>query len=94
MLRKQFKALANPARVEILDLLSDSKSENSKSERPKELSVQKIVESVALSPSTISHHLNVLKEADLVTSRKDKQWIYYSLNKATIATIKDFFDRF
>ncbi|WP_286976552.1 metalloregulator ArsR/SmtB family transcription factor [Candidatus Aquicultor secundus] len=90
ILKNYFKALANPARLEILSLLSNSEKDggNDVSNGHGELSVCKIIESIPLSPSTISHHLNVLKEADLVKSRKDKQWIYYSLNRETINKIR------
>lgn len=92
MYRKQFKALANPARIKILTLLGDLKDENSSNDasNSKELSVNKIVETLPLSPSTISHHLNVLKSASLVKTRKEKQWIYYSINRETINKIQDF----
>lgn len=91
MLKNHFKALSNSARLEILSLLSRSEKsgKNGASNGHGELSVAKIIENISLSPSTISHHLNVLKEADLVKARKDKQWIYYSLNRETIDKIKD-----
>lgn len=94
MYSKQFKALANPARVKILILLGELKNENSSNNagNPEELSVNKIVETLPLSPSTISHHLNVLKSADLVKTRKEKQWIYYSVNRETINEIQNFLD--
>lgn len=92
VLKKRFKALANPARIEILALLSsvDNGGIQNNGGKQGEVSVFQIVEKIPLSPSTISHHLSVLKEADVVNSRKDKQWIYYSLNRNTIDTIKDF----
>ncbi len=91
MLKNHFKALANPARLEILSLLSNAEKDGEIDvpDGQGELSVCKIIESISLSPSTISHHLNVLKEADLVKSRKDKQWIYYSLNRETVNKIRD-----
>lgn len=94
MYRKQFKALANPARIKILTLLGDLKNGNPSSgdDKAMELSVNKIVETLPLSPSTISHHLNVLKSADLVKTRKQKQWIYYSLNREMINQIQGFLD--
>ena len=39
--------------------------------------VCKITDFIELAPSTISKHLSVLKQAGLVTSRKDGKWIYY-----------------
>jgi len=94
-LKKQFKALANPARIEILNLLSDSlnggKKDNGNGN--KELNVRIIVDNLPLSPSTISHHLNILKKADIVRSRKDKQWVYYSINRETLEKMQDFLSK-
>ncbi len=92
MLKDSFKALANPTRIDILTLLSEAGKSGVKSntDRQGELSVCKIVDSISLSPSTISHHLNILKKSGLVKARKDKQWIYYSINRNTIDKIKDY----
>ncbi len=92
MLKDSFKALANPTRIDILTLLSEAGKNGAKGNSGKqgELGVCKIVGSVPLSPSTISHHLNILKKAGLVKARKDRQWIYYSLDRDTIDKIKDY----
>ncbi len=92
MLKDSFKALANPTRIDILTLLSEAGKNGVKGNSGKqgELGVCKIVGSVPLSPSTISHHLNILKKAGLVKARKDRQWIYYSLDRDTIDKIKDY----
>ena len=86
-MREQFKALANPARIEILNLLSDSRNGGVGGG---EISVHTIVESLPLSPSTISHHLNVLKKAGIINSRRDKQWIYYSINRESLESMREF----
>jgi ArsR family transcriptional regulator len=92
MLKDNFKALANPARIDILVLLSKSgqTGKGKGSSKSGELSVFEIVEKIPLSPSTISHHLNTLKKAKLVNARKDKQWIYYSLNRQTLNEVLEF----
>lgn len=44
-----------------------------------ELCVCRIVEVLALAPSTVSKHLSLLSEADLVDMRKEGRWAYYRL---------------
>jgi DNA-binding transcriptional ArsR family regulator len=47
--------------------------------RSGELCVCQITEVVGLAPSTVSAHLKELKQAGLVTERKDGRWVYFSL---------------
>jgi len=49
------------------------------------LSVNEIVEKVGYSQPTISHHLAILRDADLVTVREDGKQTFYSLNQENIA---------
>lgn len=62
------KALASPARLELLDLLAQG-------ERP----VEQLAREAALSVANASAHLQVLHRAHLVSSRKDGLRVYYSL---------------
>ncbi len=62
------KALADGQRVRILMMLE-----------PGELCVCQIVEVLGLAPSTVSKHLSILAEADLVVLRKTGRWAYYRL---------------
>lgn len=64
-----FKALADPVRREILTCLKQG-----------EKSAGDISDQFELSKATISHHLSILKKADLVYERKEKNFIYYGLN--------------
>jgi DNA-binding transcriptional ArsR family regulator len=64
------KAVADPTRVRILKLLE-----------PGELCVCQIIAVLALSPSTVSKHLFLLKSAGLVNDRKEKKWVHYSLDR-------------
>jgi ArsR family transcriptional regulator, arsenate/arsenite/antimonite-responsive transcriptional repressor len=64
-----FKALNDSTRREILEML-----------REKDLSAGEIAERFAISKPSISHHLDLLKQARLVSSVKEGQFIYYSLN--------------
>ncbi len=64
-----FKALNDQTRRRILELLKD-----------KDLNAGEIADEFNISKPSISHHLDILKRADLVTSEKKGQFIVYSLN--------------
>lgn len=71
-----FKALSHPVRREILDLLKMGK-----------MSAGEIADQFELTGATISHHLNVLKQADLVVETREKNFIYYELNTSVLEDI-------
>lgn len=50
------------------------------------LSVTEIVEQTNVSQPTVSHHLSVLREADLVDVRHEGKQIFYTLNQDKVAT--------
>ena len=64
------KALADENRVRALMML-----------RHGELCVCQIIEVLKLAPSTVSKHMSVLRQAGLVTGRKEGRWMYYSLSQ-------------
>ncbi|MDD3270101.1 MAG: autorepressor SdpR family transcription factor [Syntrophomonadaceae bacterium] len=64
-----FKALADGTRREILRML-----------QKEDLSAGEIAAQFSMSKPSISHHLNILKQADLVQDLRKGQNIYYSLN--------------
>jgi DNA-binding transcriptional ArsR family regulator len=64
-----FKALNDPTRREILELL-----------RKKDMTAGEIADQFNISKPSISHHLDLLKQASLVVAVKEGQFIYYSLN--------------
>ena len=68
-----FKALADPTRREILRLL-----------RRGEMTAGDLAERFDMTKPTMSHHFGVLKEADLLTSRRDGQQIWYGLNTTVV----------
>lgn len=49
------------------------------------LSVTEIVEKLDVSQPTVSHHLAILREADLVTVREEGKQTFYSLNQENVA---------
>ena len=67
-LAKLLKALSNPFRLEIIEMLSQG-----------EKSVEGIVQTTSLTFANASQHLQVLKNNNIVKSRKEKQYVYYSL---------------
>ncbi len=71
-----FKALNDPTRRQILQLLQE-----------KDLTAGEIVEKFKISGPSISHHLDLLKQAKLVNAEKDGQFIYYSLNTTVVDEI-------
>ena len=64
-----FKALSDPVRRDILELLKKGP-----------LSAGEIGEHFDMTGATISYHLKILKQADLVFESREKNFIYYSLN--------------
>jgi len=89
-----FKALASKHRRDILRMLSDAARAGEKTCcAPEEICACKVSEQIGLSASTISHHISVLRDADLIFERKDGLWSYYSLNHATLKSVTDFLDK-
>ena len=68
-----FKALNDPTRREILEML-----------KPRDLTAGEIAQHFKISKPSISHHLELLRNADLVSASKKGQFIYYSLNTSVI----------
>ncbi len=64
-----FKALSDPVRRNILEILKESA-----------MTAGEISERVGMSPAALSYHLNQLKKADLVIEYKMKNFVYYELN--------------
>ena len=83
-LTKVFKALSDGTRQEILRLLENHQR-----------TVGEIVGNFNLSQPTISRHLSVLKEADLVIDQRQGQNVIYRLNdEALSSSMRDFFGQF
>ncbi len=70
---KIFKALADKTRQDILELLGEE-----------EMNVSDICSEFNTSQPTISHHLNILKNCDLVDYRKDGKNIYYYVRQEVV----------
>ena len=74
--QETFKALSDPTRREIITLLKDGK-----------MSAGEIVSHFSMTNATISHHLSVLKQADLISDERIGKHIYYELNTSVIDEI-------
>jgi DNA-binding transcriptional ArsR family regulator len=74
-----FKALADPTRREILRLLARG-----------EMSAGDLALQFDMTKPSVSHHFSVLKDAGLVTSRREGQQIFYSLNTTVMQDLLTF----
>lgn len=78
-----FKALNDSTRRKILELLKD-----------RDLTAGEIAEHFQISKPSISHHLDLLKQAELVISEKKGQFVVYSLNMTVVDEILEWLFRF
>ena len=72
-MNKLFKALNDPTRRRILDML-----------KHKDLTAGEIAQAFDISKPSISHHLDLLKQAELITSTREGQFLRYSLDTTTL----------
>ncbi len=80
------KAISHPKRMEILNWLKNPEEHFASQEHPLEMGVcASQFERCGLSQSTVSAHLRTLSRANLVTTRRVGQWIFYKRNEETIA---------
>lgn len=70
------KALADETRLDILRLLDN-----------REMNVNEIASHCTVSRPTISHHLQIMKRARILTSRKEGKEIYYSINTYVLTSL-------
>ena len=75
-----FKALSDPSRRKIIELLKQG-----------DLTAGEIADHFDMTKPSISHHLNLLKQAHLVLAQKQGQNIIYSLNTTTLQDALSFF---
>lgn len=75
-LQKTLKALADPIRREILNMLKSGR-----------MPAGEIAEHFPVTAASISRHLSVLKEADLVRDEREGQFIFYELNVSVLEEI-------
>lgn len=78
-LTRQFQALSDETRLQIIDML-----------RKGERCVCDLTEALESGQSRLSFHLKVLKDAGLVTDRREGRWSYYELNPDAFAQLQEF----
>jgi len=77
-----FKALSDPTRRKILEMLTE-----------RDLKAGDIADNFSITKASISHHLSILKEAELIQSERQGQAIVYSLNTTVFQeTLRWFYD--
>lgn len=74
-----FHALSDPTRLEIVVLLSHG-----------ERCVCELQDALGAAQSRLSFHLGVLKDAGIVTDRREGRWVHYALDRAALEGIADF----
>ena len=77
---KLFKVLSDESRVKIVKVLYHRD----------ELCACKLLEVVNCCQSTLSHHMSVLTESNLVIPRKDGKWVHYRCNKELVDQLMSF----
>ncbi len=75
-MQQTLRALADPSRREILNMLKKDR-----------MSAGEIAERFSVSGAAVSRHLSVLKEADLITDQREGKFIYYDLNASVLEEI-------
>ena len=73
---KAFKALSDKTRREILKMLNE-----------RDMSAGEIAENFSMSKPSISKHLDILREAELISSEKRGQFMIYSINTTVIQEV-------
>ena len=78
-----FKALSDPARVRIVNLLAQS---------PEPVCVCELTPAVGLAQPTVSHHLKKLVQAGLLQREQRGVWAFYTLDRAGLERVASVFD--
>ncbi|MFQ3549545.1 MAG: metalloregulator ArsR/SmtB family transcription factor [Armatimonadota bacterium] len=77
---KLFKALSDPNRIKIIEILANRG----------EACVCRLNEEIDICQSSLSHHMTILKNAGLVESRREGQWIHYSIVPSALQEMNNY----
>jgi DNA-binding transcriptional ArsR family regulator len=77
MAASKLRAIAHPMRIAVIGLLQENEK----------LSVTEIYSSLEIEQAAASHHLNILKNKGVLTSKRDGKKIFYSLRNRTLTEI-------
>lgn len=81
-----FSALASAQRRELLRIVAEHTDRGEESCcATAEMCACQLADALDLAPSTISHHMNALVDAGLVSARKEGLWVYYSVDREALA---------
>ncbi|NLK35493.1 MAG: winged helix-turn-helix transcriptional regulator [Gracilibacteraceae bacterium] len=80
LLNMPFKALSDPTRRKIIQMLKE-----------KDMTAGEIADNFSMAKPSISHHLSILKQAQLVIDERKGQNIYYSLNTTVFQEVVNWF---
>lgn len=75
------KALSEPTRLKIIDMLSCG-----------EMCGCKLLEGLSITQSTLSHHMKILMDCGLVSGRKEATWVYYTLQMEQVEQFHRYID--
>ena len=86
-----FKALGDPTRLRILDLLKSRGKSccDLVAREERGLCACDIEQAVRLSQAAVSHHMDLLRRARLVDAEKRGRWIFYRRNEAALAGLAE-----
>jgi ArsR family transcriptional regulator len=73
------KALSDPNRLQIIQMITDQ-----------ERCACKLLEHFNISQPTLSHHMRILSDCNLIKTRKDGKWSHYSMNMETMEAYKNY----
>jgi ArsR family transcriptional regulator, arsenate/arsenite/antimonite-responsive transcriptional repressor len=73
----RFRALGDETRLRILEMLVAG-----------EATVSDLTQGIEVGQSLMSHHLRILREAGLVSDRRDGRWVYYGIAEPALAAVK------
>ena len=79
-LARDFDVLAHPVRLQLLDMLARNEGR---------VCVCDLEASVPVKQPTVSHHLRLLREANLVESEKVGQWVYYRVRRDALRALRE-----
>lgn len=78
-----FKALSDPNRLLILDYLIES-----------ERCACVILEKLQITQSTLSYHMKILSESEIVNARREGKWMHYSINRTKLEELRKLLETF
>ena len=79
-LARGFHALGDPVRLKVLSMLAAASNG--------EICVCEFIEPLGKSQGTVSHHLRILADAELVRAERRGKWVWYSLDRQQLARLR------